>query len=76
MCSEPAKQKFIGLLENQPWDSVTSNYNLVSSFNTFFDTINKCFEESFPEKNSKGKQNAPWMTPGLENINQNCIARN
>ena len=67
--NERAKQKFITLLENQSWENVTSNYDPISSFKTFFDTIDKCFEESFPEKTvpvcKKSKQNAPWMTKGL-----------
>ena len=54
--------KFIGLLENQPWENVTSNYDPISSFKTFFDTIVKYFEESCPEKTvpvrNKSKQNA------------------
>ena len=32
------------------WEDVTSNYDLISSFKTFFYTIDKCFEESFSEK--------------------------
>ena len=67
--NERAKQKFITLLENQSWENVTSNFDPISSFKTFFDTIDKCFEESFPEKTvpvrNKSKQNAPWMTSGL-----------
>ena len=42
---------------------------IISSFKTFFDTIDKCFEDSFPKKtvsvSKKSKQNAPWMTTGL-----------
>ena len=47
---DQAKQNLISLLENQSWENVTSNYDPKSSFKTFFNTIDKCFEVSFPEK--------------------------
>ena len=48
--NDQAKHKLISLLENHSWENVTSNYDPISSFKTFFDKIDKCFEVLFPEK--------------------------
>ena len=69
MINDKSKQKFLRLLEIQPWDNILNDFNPVSAFDNLFSYIDTCFEESFPEKeclcSPKNKQYVPWMTSGL-----------
>ena len=62
-------ERFLNKLNTESWDNVMLNNDPVSSFSNFFNTVDKCFEDSYPEKivhiHKKSKKGAPWMTKGL-----------
>ena len=64
-----SKEHFKSLLENEDWSTVLNNAEPSTSFQYFFETLDKHYEASFPVKNvshsKKFKKNAPWMTKGL-----------
>ena len=69
LINDQNKKKFYNILKNQTWEDVLSNVDPKSAFSNFFNTLDRCFEESFPEKlvkfSKKSKQNLPWMTKSL-----------
>ena len=64
-----SKSKFKKLLEDKNWDNVLLNGDQESAFNNFFESIDNCFESSFPEKNvnssRKNRPFNPWMSEAL-----------
>ena len=69
LINEQNTEKFLNKLNTESWNNVLLNTDPVSSFNNFFNTVDKYFEDCYPEKNvpvyKKSKQGAPWMTKAL-----------
>jgi hypothetical protein len=54
---------FIMKLSYETWDTVFSNVDIVTGFNSFLNTYLRIFYSSFPLKKAK---NNTWMTTGIE----------
>ena len=57
------------MLEDKNWENDLLNRDQDSAFNNFFESIDNCFECSFPEKNvnpsRKNRPFNPWMSKAL-----------
>jgi hypothetical protein len=66
---DSSKDAFTSLLNSYSWNNVIQDNNPETAFDSFFNTINSCFDLAFPEKvvnQSKNKKPLnPWMSEAL-----------
>ena len=67
--NDNTKEIFNNLLQNYDWTHVLNNFNPASSFDDFFQVIDFCYNQAFPEMvvrpAKRNKPNSPWMTKGI-----------
>lgn len=67
--NKTTNEQFRNLLLNVDWTEVMEELRPEKAFKTFFDLLNRCYEQAFPlitiKRNVKNTPKNPWMTPGL-----------